>query len=385
MTAVPDALGLVATLARTALDAEEGLPVGPVPLDGVDLGGLFEVAQRHRVQPLLRTHADVLGLPEELTGRLDAWHAMARRRTLLQSLETVRAWELLDRAGVGVLAVKGQPLAVQTAGRADARGPGDVDLLVDPDQLVEAHRLLTAAGWRPREGGQVEPGTWAWRHLTRWGNALTYAGEAADVDLHWRLDRMPDAHPPFGVLRARSERVTLGTSSVATLSRYDALRHLATHREGWIWLRTLVDLRRLARAEAALDGPLRPAAALSLALARATVGLPATVPVDVHRRLDDTPAPLLERVVRLHADGVPTAHTAAYGGRDVRGRLGEISSMTDLRHAAVELVLPAGVVLPVRARTAWTGVPRALGLRAADLSRKLRRDGPCAPPPEPAA
>jgi hypothetical protein len=196
---------------------------------------------------------------------------------------------------------------------------------------------------------------------------------------------MPDAHPPFGVLRARSEPVALGTSSVATLSRYDALRHLATHREGWIWLRTLVDLRRLARSETALDGPLRPAAALSLALARTTVGLPATVPAEVHRRLDETPAPLLARVARLHAATVPTAHVAAYGGRDVRGRLGEISSMADLRHAAVELVLPAEVVFPVRARTAWTGVPRALGRRAADLTRKVRRDAPCAPPPEPAA
>jgi hypothetical protein len=385
VTAVPDLLGRLTTLVRTALDAEEGIPAGPVPLDGVDVRALFEIVQRHRVQQLLWAHADVLGLPDELVALLDAWRAMARRRTLLQSLETVRAWDLFDREGVGVIAVKGQALAVQTAGRADARGPGDVDLLVDPAQLVAAHRLLAASGWRPREGGQVDPGTWAWRHLTRWGNALTYAGEAADVDLHWRLDRMPDAHPPFGVLRARSEPVALGTSSVATLSRYDALRHLATHREGWIWLRTLVDLRRLARSETALDGPLRPAAALSLALARTTVGLPATVPAEVHRRLDETPAPLLARVARLHAATVPTAHVAAYGGRDVRGRLGEISSMADLRHAAVELVLPAEVVFPVRARTAWTGVPRALGRRAADLTRKVRRDAPCAPPPEPAA
>ena len=381
-----DGLGVVATLVRAALDAEEGRAGAPVPVAAAEVRTVFEVAQRHRVQPLLRTHAAVLGLPDELVGLLDRWLTAARRQTMLQALETVRAWELLDGAGIEVLAVKGQALAVQTAGRADARGPGDVDLLVDPARLVEAHRLLTGAGWRLRDDARVEPDTWAWRHLTRWGNALTYQGEAADVDLHWRLDVMPDAHPPFAVLRSRAEHVRVGTATLATLSRYDALRHLATHREGWIWLRTLVDLRRLARTEAALDGPLRPAAALSLAVARTTVGLPATVPAAVHARLDEAPREVVDRVARLHADAVPTAHAAVYGGRrKLRGRLAELTSVADLQHAAVELVLPADVVFPVRSRTGWTGVPRALGLRAADLSRRVRRDAPCAPPPEPAA
>lgn len=399
VTAPPD-LALVTALCRSALDAEEGLPVDPLRFDGTDPRGLFASIQRHRVEELLASYAGVLGLPADLVRHLEAWRAAARQRTLLQTLETVRAWELLDRAGVGVLVFKGQPLAVQTTGRADARGPGDVDLLVAPGQLVDAHRVLMAAGWRLREGARIEPGTWAWRHVSRWGNALTYVGDGADVDLHWRLEITPDAHPPFDVLRARAEQVALGASTVTALGRYDALRHLAAHREGWIWLRTLADLRRLCRDEdgaAVLAVPLRPAVARSLAVARATVGLPAAVPAAVHAQLDRTPPDFLDRVARYHALAVPASFAGGVGGAlGFRQRLASSSSVADLQHTAVALVLPAHAAYPVDARTAWTGVPRALARRAAAAVRSLRRalrvrlarvrrGGPCAGPPGRAA
>lgn len=395
MTAPGDAaLAVVTALCRAALAAEEGLPVEPVALSGTDPRELFATVQRHRVEELLASYAGVLGLPDGLVRHLDAWRAAARQRTLLQALETVRVWELLDRAGVGVLAFKGQPLAVQTTGRADARGPGDVDLLVAPDRLDVAHRVLTDAGWRLREGARVEPGSWAWRHVGRWGNALTYAGQGADVDLHWRLEITPDAHPPFEVLLGRAEQVALGGSSVATLSRYDALRHLAAHREGWVWLRTLADLRRLCRDERILERPLRPAAVRSLAVARATVGLPAGVPAAVHAQLDRTPPRFLERVARQHAVAVPATFAGGAGGLiGLRHRLASSSSVTDLQHTAVALVLPAHAAYPIDARTAWTGVPRALARRAMTalrslrrvVGRTIRRGGPCAGPPGRAA
>lgn len=371
----PDpARAVVTALVRAALAAEEGAAAPGVSLDGYAARALFATAQRHRVQELLRTHADALGLPAELVGLLDRWRLLARQRVLLQTLETVRAWELLDAAGVDALVFKGQALAVQTTGRADARGPGDVDLLVAPDQLVAAHRALTGAGWRLRDGVRVEPGTWSWRHVSRWGNALTYRGEGADVDLHWRLEITPDAHPPFRELLARAEPVVIGDAKVPTLGRYDALRHLAAHREGWVWLRTLADLRRLCREPGVLDGPLRPAAVRSLAAARTTVGLPQGVPASVHAQLDRTPPAFLAQVLRNHAAEVPSGFGGGVGGAiGFRHRLATSSSPADLQHTAVALVLPAHAAYPVRSRTAWTGVPQALALRLSAALRAVRR------------
>lgn len=390
MTAGPGSLDLVRTLVRGALAAEEGLPVVPVPFGPTRHRDVASVIQRHRLEPILHTHAAALGLPEQVVGFLDAWRAMARQRTLLQTLETVRARDLLVDAGVPALIFKGQALAVQTTGRTDARGPGDVDVLVAPETLGEAHRVLTGAGWALREGGRVEPDTWAWRHVRRWGNALTYVGRGADVDLHWRLEATPNAHPPFAVLSARSEEVGIGSASVATLGRYDAIRHLAAHREGWLWLRTLVDLRRLARDPEVFDGPLRPTEAMSLALARRAIGLPDGVPGRVHARLDDVPAEFLDRAAGYHARPIPPSFGGGLGSAlGSRNRIAASRTVADFQQAAVALVLPAHAALPVRDRTGWTGIPRALGLRLANLARglwsrvrpRLRCGAPCAERP----
>lgn len=381
------ALDLLRTLVRGALAAEEGRPIPPPRLGAVGVDELLAVVRRHRVAELLHAQAEPLALPPAVVAGLAAWRELARPRLLLQAMETVRACQLLSAEGIGVLAFKGQALAVQTTGRADARGPGDVDLLVPPEQVAAAHRVLTAAGWALREDGRVEPDTWAWRHVSRWGNALTYAGRGADVDLHWRLEASPGAHPGFGVLHGRREEVLLGTDVLPTLSRYDALRHSAAHREGWIWLRTLVDLRRLARDPAVLDGELRPVALTSLAIARAAIGLPDTVPAHVHARLDRVPREQVERVRGYHRAAVPASFGGGAGSAlSFRHQVQASTTGADLRHAAVSLVLPAHAALPVRSRTAWTGVPHALALRVRTLVRsRVRPGGPCAGPPGRAA
>lgn len=363
------ALDLLGSLVRSALAIEEGRPAAPPPgLGAVAPAALLEAVRRHRVPEVLLTHARELELPDEVVEVLSAWRRVTRHRLLLQTLETVRAWDLLTRQGIDALVFKGQALAVQTTGLADARGAGDVDVLVAPATAADAHRVLSGAGWALSAGGRVDPGTWAWQHVSRWGNALTYLGDGGDVDLHWRLEATPGAHPDVATLWARRREVEVGGARIATLGSYDALRHSAAHREGWVWLRTLVDLRRLARDPHVFAGELRPVAAVSLALARETVGLPDTVPGWVHAQLDRVPAPSLDRARGYLRAAVPGDFGGGTGSvLSFRHRLASSRTAADLRHAAVALVLPAHAALPVHARTAWTGVPTALALRARRL------------------
>jgi hypothetical protein len=68
---------------------------------------------------------------------------------LLQEITT-----LFEAAGLRMLIVKGIPLALQTTGKLSGRGSsGDVDMVVDPSQLVAAVALLEVAGFR-RPAGQ---------------------------------------------------------------------------------------------------------------------------------------------------------------------------------------------------------------------------------------
>lgn len=366
------ALDLLCRLVRSALDAEEGravAPVAPADLGAVPVPDLLDGVRRHRVPELLAARAGELGLPDEVVRVLHAMLAGLRQRRLVHTLETVRAWQLLDRAGIDALVFKGIPLAVLTTGDPDARGAGDVDLLVRSESAAAAHRLLTGAGWALHEQGRVEPGMWAWRHVQRWGHTLTYLGAGADVDLHWRLDAMPGAQPATGDLLARLTTVEVGGVQVPTLARADAFRHLAGHREGWTWLRTLVDLRRLARDPAVFAEPLSAPALTSLAAARATVGLPGTVPGPVRDALDRVPGAALARARAAHERPV-AIFGGARAGREVRNGMATVRGPRDVQQLAMTLVLPAHAALPVRSATAWGGVPRAFALRTRRLVRR---------------
>lgn len=363
------ALDLLCRLVSTALEAEEGRAVEPVPLGDVTVRDLLDGVRRHRVPELLRSRAGELGLPGEVVRVLDAMLAGSRQRHLVHTFETVRAWRLLEAAGVESLVFKGIALSVLTTGRPDARGAGDVDLLVRPEAAAQAHRLLTGSGWALHEQGRIEPDMWAWRHVQRWGHTLTYLGAGADVDLHWRLDAMPGAQPETTDLLSRATTVEVGGAQFPTLAPADAFRHLAGHREGWIWLRTLVDLRRLARDPAVFAQELPGPALTSLAAARATVGLPATVPARVLAAIDRIPDAALARA-RAHHELPVAVFGGAGTAREVRNGMAAVRRPRDLQQIAVTLVLPPHAALPVRSATAWGGVPRAFALRAQRLVRR---------------
>ena len=165
---------------------------------------------------------------------------------------------------------------------------------------------------------------------------------------------------------ARSTVVEVGGMRLPTLAPADAFRHLAAHREGWIWLRSLVDLRRLARDPAVFAQRLPAPALVSLAAARATVGLPPDVPGRVLAALDRVPATVLARARAQHA--LPVGDFGGAGTvREVRNGMAAVRRPRDLGHLAVTAVLPPHAALPVRSASAWEGVPRAVALRARRL------------------
>lgn len=356
---------------RRALEAEEGVAGDPVALGAVPSRELLDVVRRHRVPQVLLGQSAALGLTGEVVTTLEAMLRGSRERQLLHVLETVRAWQLVTDAGIDALVVKGAPLAVLTTGVPEGRGAGDVDLLVRPGDTARAHGVLTAAGWRLHEAGRIEPEMWAWRHVVRWGRTLTYLGAGADVDLHWRLDTFPGALPAAEELMERQVRVPVGGVDIPTLAAADALNHLAMHREGWTWLRTLVDLRRLARDPRVFDQYLGSPALTSLAATRATVGLPAGVPARVSAALDRVPERTLAEIRAQHLR--PTAPMGgATTGRELRYGIASARGPRDLGQLAVGVLLPAHTALEVRSTSAWTGLPTALGLRARHLGRRRR-------------
>jgi len=364
---------------RSALVAEAGGVVEPAtsaPLP--PRPEAVAAVVRQRVVELVHVQAAVLGLPDELVEELGQIRSATRSLVPLQLIELSAVRRLLEDLDVPHLVFKGPALAVQTTGDVGARGFGDLDVLVDPRSVERVATELLARGWSSAEP-LPSPGSWAWRRTVQSGHELPFIGASCSVDLHWRLDPTLDALPSFPVLWERREVVELGGSPTPTLGRRDALSHacLNARKDRWRWLRSLVDIHRLARLDGAWEafepGRLELAA---LALADAQVGLPDGLPAAVRDSIARLSPRALDRLIssaqRAQVQPVRTrqdAHGSATR-QILRYQLVASRSPRDVRRAAGALLLPGRSVAGVDATSAWTGVPVGLGIRVGGLVRR---------------
>lgn len=258
-----------------------------VPDDVAPQAFLAEV-RRQRVSGQVATGLHRLDLPSGLRAQLQAdsdgmrfaCHGLAR--------DLHRVLDVLAAAGVPALVFKGLALAAQAWGDEAARGYGDLDILVAPADLAQAHRILVADGWQPPMG-YPEPGaSWGWRQFVRTSHEMPFSSGSTTLDLHWAALPSRSAIPDFDTLWRRRTNVAVMGRPVPTFSPYDALTHSASHsaKDHWRWLRGLADVHRLAASRetwSTVDRPLRADQLLSIGIAARHLGIPADVPPVVHR------------------------------------------------------------------------------------------------------
>lgn len=354
------AVSQVRRAVRAALRAETGeRPLwrwaGQVPAQD-----FVAAVLRHRVSGLV-AGAEELDLPpavrEQLAtaARLDRMDAMAHVHALTDVVATLE--------GIDLLVLKGAPLAVQTTGDPTARGPADVDVLVEESDLSAALERLVSRGLTVRREHAVDRGSWMWRYQRWAAHEITLDDERSTVDLHWRLDPTHDGLPGFAEQWARRARVDVGPLEVATLGLADAFAHAVRHaaQDDWGSLRSLVDVHRLARDPAAwstADG-LRRLDRVSLSVVDATVGLPDGTPA--FRR---TPSGLARamsaqrRAVRFtRFPGDAAMRAAAY-------TLAASRSPRDVALTLARVALPPLRVTHLTDRRPASAIPRALVARS---------------------
>jgi hypothetical protein len=359
----------------------------------VDVGGhdpaeLVAAVARQRVVELVHAHAGDLGIPAPVRDAIAQLRKASRELVPLQLLELARVRDLLERARIRYLTVKGPALAVLTTGDVGARGYGDVDVLVDPGSAATVTGLLEESGWRSTVP-LPDPTGWAWRRLVHTGNELAFYGASSSVDLHWRLDPTLDALPSFDELWERRVSVEVGGLVVPTLAPRDALAHLCFNaaRDEWRWLRSLVDIHRTARLEGAWDRTDLPSLMVgALAVTDDQVGLPATTPEWVRAQVAALPARRRDRLARAAVRGQEGTEGLPWGPgtrfwSGLRYELAASTTARDLRRTVGTVLLPGWAVRDVTAASAWRGVPAGMGHRATNFTRRsvqhltARRDG----------
>jgi Uncharacterised nucleotidyltransferase len=132
-------------------------------------------------------------------------------RTLTVDLLTGRVISRLRQAGIPTILLKGPAIARWLYDEGAARSYVDTDLLLAPDDLPAAERLLASLGYEPEGHGTI-PNDWP-RHARTWLHA-----DSTNVDLHRTLVGVGvDPAELWKVLSEQTETMRVGGVDVDVL------------------------------------------------------------------------------------------------------------------------------------------------------------------------
>jgi hypothetical protein len=266
-----------------------GLPVAPsrapLPAPAELPRRLLELAERHRLIPLLHRHLPASpGTADPVRHELATLAAASTRDALRLAGELRGLVDAFEGAGVRVAAYKGPALAVRAYGDVALRSCSDLDLIVDAHDLGAAERLMRSLGHvahhrlAPHAAAVFRrvDGDFPWHNADR----------KLLVELHCRVSSLRfGVDLPTAALLDRATPVPLGGGSVPMLADEDHLLALALHgaKHRWTrmeWVVSFAALQRRAGIEpgAFLERARRlragRVALLALRIASETLGIP---------------------------------------------------------------------------------------------------------------
>jgi len=227
------------------VDPTKDQRVAEILTSGVDWGNVRETAIRHGILPLLYKRlkgemADLVPVDELSTLRTLFMANAIRNIRLAQNL--LKVLDLLAGSGVEAMPFKGPVLAVQAYGDFSMRSFCDLDVLIHPNDLSRAYRILTDQGYILTDPGQMS--------IMRifkiiQGKNLHFTFHDDILELHWKIiERLFVVPLDMDQLWDRSLPVSLNDRMVKTLSPEDLVIVLCFHglKHAWQNLEWLADL-----------------------------------------------------------------------------------------------------------------------------------------------
>ncbi len=209
---------------------------------GLNTRQVLELGIRHKISPLLycnlRSHPAGT-FANELMDKLAEQHQRNTRR----ALHALRATHELARAGQGLrlIVMKGLDVAIRAYGDLAVRHVGDIDILVDPEQLDSALSVLKSQGWH-LDQPEMLSSTLRKILLRNMHHCILIRKRFPTMELHWRATWNPFDFP-------MDNWRTLDTSkksniAIPGLNNEDLMIYLCLHgaTHGWGRLKWLFDL-----------------------------------------------------------------------------------------------------------------------------------------------
>ena len=235
-------LELILSCLRSFNGEECGDHITALCRKGIDWQIFTDLVDRHRLvspvhQSLKPFVEDIV--PESVRTALNIRFARNVKQVLMKAAEFVRIVKRFDDNGIRALPLKGPVVALQAYGDLGSRHVGDLDIMVPPERVLEAHRILLQEGYqRTHPGFELTPRQD--RVYIRFNHHFGYFNpeKGIRVELHWRFGLNRYLFPiPFNALWKDRQTTQLGGADIATLSLEHTIFLLCTHGGLHAWFR----------------------------------------------------------------------------------------------------------------------------------------------------
>lgn len=191
---------------------------------------LDRLAGLHRLQPLLHArHSANPAIPAEIIAGWQAAKRLAAMTALAQQADLALTVKCLEAAGFSPVALKGAWLAAHAYPSPALRPMRDIDLLVPPQQVLDAFRQLEASGFQLAEDSALPIET----HLRISKHMPQLAAPGGSIiELHmrmWEPHGQLDHASPADDLTGLIARARRGSDGVLYPAAQDMLGHLVVH------------------------------------------------------------------------------------------------------------------------------------------------------------
>lgn len=215
----------------------------------IDWGCLDRIARRQRVEGLV--HAGLVRsratAPAALIEALAGKAREIARRSVAQAAESGRLQALFDGAGLNNLVLKGAAVEILAYGGLGRKSAWDIDLLVQPESVEEACRVLSDVGYELVQPGDLRPAQFETYVALARECEFLHPDTDVTVELHWGLADGPVLLPAMSAESPSQLVEVTNRLRLRTLARDELFAYLCVHgaMHGWSRLKWLADLAAL--------------------------------------------------------------------------------------------------------------------------------------------
>ena len=275
------------------------------------------IGRRHRIDGLI-WHAlsrCAIDAPEPSAVTLRDRATSLARTSLIQAAGSCTLQARLDDAGIANLVLKGTTLDMLAYGLLGLQQAWDIDILVLPEQVGKAARVLLSSGYNftgtnPKSLNDLV----SWMAMAK-ECAFRHAASGEVVELHWRAVDSDQLLPGLSAV-SRYQRVAITPQmALRTLAPDELFAYLCVHgaSHGWFRLKWLADLAALVRGhsgeaiealyERSLDLGAGTCSAQALCLCQEVLAIPLPEALSVRLRRDIKVRWLIQVAWRAMAGG----------------------------------------------------------------------------------